>query len=150
MGLAGTACANPITISAATPGIADFDAYDGAALGSWTFPLGGDSVSGVMAGVFGYGDRADGTPETFQMTAGPSSKYAMRVADTLAQNYGGGMGTWINACLNATKFAGISFWARGNAPKASLKISMQETLPSTPAKVNDAIGTCPGTIDASP
>src|ERR1041384_2213290 len=42
----GTACASPITIAAATPGIADFDAYDGVtALGSWSFPLGGDSVA---------------------------------------------------------------------------------------------------------
>ncbi len=147
MAPAGTACASPITIAAATPGIADFDAYDGVtALPSWSFPLGGDSVSGVYAGPFRYGDRADGFPETFEMTAGPSSKYAMRIADTLAQNYGGGMGTWFSACVNATKFAGISFWARGNAPKVSLKIPMQETLPSTPATAGDKIGTCGGTI----
>jgi hypothetical protein len=146
---AGTACASPTTLAATTPGIADFDSYDGVtALGTWSFPLGGDSASGVTAGPFGYGDRPDGFPETFQMTAGASSKYALRVADTLAQSYGGGMGTWLSACLNATAFQGISFWVRGNAPKTSLKLSMQETLPSTPAKPGDAIGTCPGSIDA--
>jgi hypothetical protein len=147
MAPAGTACASPITIAAATPGIADFDAYDGVtALASWSFPLGGDSVSGVYAGPFRYGDRADGFPETFEIAAGQDSKYALRIADTLAQNYGGGMGTWLSACLNATKFTGISFWVRGNAPKVSLKVPMQETLPSTPAKAGDAIGTCAGTI----
>ena len=144
---AGTACASPITIAAATPGIADFDAYDGVtALASWSFPLGGDSVSGVFAGPFRYGDRADGLPETFEITAGQDSKYALRIADTLAQNYGGGMGTWLSACLNATGFTGISFWVKGNAPKVSLKVPMQETLPSTPANTGDKIGTCAGTI----
>ena len=150
MAPSGTVCALPISIAAATPGIADFDAYDGTALGSWTFPLGGDSVSGVTAGVFGYGDRPAGNPETFEMAAGQNSKYAMRIADTLAQVYGGGMGTWLSACLNATKFAGVSFWARGSTPmgKSALTLSMQETLPSKPAKAGDAIGTCAGTVAA--
>ena len=147
-GPAGTACASPITIPAASAGIADFDAYDGVSdIGKWFFPLGGDSTTGVIAGPFGYGDRATGFPETFDMVPGQSSKYALRIADTLAQNYGGGMGTWLSACLNATRFAGISFWVRGNVPmaKGTLTLSMQETLPSTPAKAGDAIGTCAGT-----
>src|SRR5256885_13718129 len=39
MAPAGTACASPITIAAATAGIADFDAYDGVTdLGSRSFP----------------------------------------------------------------------------------------------------------------
>ncbi len=146
MAPAGTACASPITVAAATPGIADFDTYAGQDLSSWSFPLGGDSASGVLAGTFRYGDRADGLPETFEMTAGQSSMYGMRVADTLAQDYGGGMGTWLSACLNATSFTGVSFWVKGNAPKASLKMLMQETLPSTRANPSDKIGTCAGTI----
>ncbi len=146
MAPAGTACASAVSIAAATPTIADFDTYDGTDLSSWSFPLGGDSASGVLAGTFRYGDRADGFPEAFEMTTGQNSKYALRVADTLAQNYGGGMGTWLSTCVNATKFTGISFWVKGNAPKVSLKVSMQETLPSTPANNGDKIGTCPGTI----
>ena len=145
---AGTACASPITIPAGSAGIADFDGYDGVSdIGKWFFPLGGDSTTGVIAGPFGYGDRASGFPETFDMVTGQNSKYALRIADTLAQNYGGGMGTWLSACVNATHFAGIAFWVRGKVPmdKGTLTLSMQETLPSTPAKVNDAIGTCAGT-----
>ena len=147
-GPAGTACASPITIPAASPGIADFDGYDGVtSLGTWFFPLGGNSTTGVIAGPFGYGDRASGFPETFDLVAGQDSKYGLRIADTLAQAYGGGMGTWLSACLNASRFAGISFWVRGNVPtaKGTLTLSMQETLPSTPAKTGDAIGTCAGT-----
>ncbi|HET6150824.1 MAG TPA: hypothetical protein VFH68_25025 [Polyangia bacterium] len=146
MAPAGTACASAVSIAAATPTIADFDTYDGRDLGTWSFPLGGDSASGVLAGTFRYGDRADGFPETFEMTAGQNSMYALRVADTLAQNYGGGMGTWLSTCVNATKFTGISFWVKGNAPKVSLKMPMQETLPSTPANAGEKIGTCAGTI----
>jgi hypothetical protein len=100
----------------------------------------------VYSGTYSYGDRAGGLPETFEVTAGESSKYALRVADTLAQSYGGGMGLWLSACLNAKAFTGISFWAKGTAPKVSLKISMGETLPSTAANPGDRIGTCPGTI----
>jgi hypothetical protein len=147
VGPTGTACASHITIPAGSPVIADFDGYDGVSdIGKWSFPL-GDSATGAYAGPFGYGDRASGFPETFDMVAGQSSKYALRIADTLAQSYGGGMGTWLSACVSATQFAGISFWVRGHTPmaKATLTLSMQETLPSVPAKPTDPIGTCAGT-----
>ena len=144
---AGTACASPIVVPAARPGIADFDGYDGVtSVRTWSAPLGGDSASNQYVGPFGYGDRADGFPETFEMTTGHESMYAPRIADSLAQAYGGGMGTWLSACLNATAFQGISFWVRGNTPSgtSALALTMQETLPSTPAKAGDAIGICAG------
>lgn len=143
----GTVCESPIMIDPAKPGIADFDTYDGvASLATWSFPLGSDMATGVTAGTFGYGDRATGQPETFELSAGNGTKYAMRIADTLAEKYGGGEGIWLSACLNATKLQGISFWVRGSTPdgKGTLTASMQETVPSTPAKVGDKVGTCTG------
>jgi hypothetical protein len=143
------ACVAPYVIPPASPGVADFDSYDGVStLGMWSFPLGGDSAAGVYAGPFGYGDRPSGFPETFDMVAGQASKYGLRIADTLAQAYGGGLGTWLSACVNATQFTGFSFWVRGNSPmgKATLTVSMQETLPITPAKPGDATGSCAGDL----
>ena len=143
----GTACAKSKTLSATKPGIANFDSYDGAAdLSSWSFAMGGDSSTGVLCGTFGYGDRANNVPGTFDMTTGHSAPYALRVADTMAQNWGGGMGLWISDCLNATTFKGISFWARGNAPKgtATLSAFMSETTPTVASVTGHKTGTCPG------
>jgi hypothetical protein len=145
----GSLCANPILIPATKPGIADFDSYTGADLSTWTFALGGDSSTNVYAGPFGYGDKVVGTKTdavpTFDMVTGYNSTYALRVADSLADKYGGGMGLWIDSCLNATAFTGISFWVRGIAPAgtATLSIRMDETVPSTP-DANGKFGSCPG------
>lgn len=140
-------CAAATVIKADAPGIADFDNYDGVTdLAKWSFPLGGESASGVYAGPFGYGDREGNTPETFEMADGDDSTYALRIADTLAQKFGGGAGIWLSACLDASKLSGISFWVRGDAPKgeAKLTLSMGETTPAIPAKADDKPGTCMG------
>ena len=141
----GTACAKPMLLT--KPGIADFDNYAGAPLSTWSFPMGGDKTSGILAGTFGYGDRPSGFPETFAMVDGYSPPYALEVADTASAVYGGGMGLWISECLNATNFSGISFWVRGSAPtgQAKFTILMQETTPATPSKVGSKAGTCQGT-----
>lgn len=141
----GTACASPVPLEAGKGGITDFDAYDGKAIASWTFPLNGDSTS-VLGGPFGYGDADGDKPETFEMGPGHDSMYALRIADTLAETYGGGMGLWQSACVNASNFSGLSFWARGNTPegKSTLTLMMGDTQPSVPAKADDKIGTCSG------
>jgi hypothetical protein len=152
-GPAGTACAAPIVLSASHPGIADFDSYDGTELTNWSFALGGDSSTGLIAGPFGYGDNYDsdpeGKPEYFQMVDGNDSMYALSISDSLSEEYGGGMGIWISDCLNATAFSGLSFWVRGNSPTGDAKVSlmMQETTADMPATADAKIGTCPGTDD---
>jgi len=142
-------CAKPIPLDVAKPGIADFDGWDGAtSLATWSFALGGDSSTGIYAGPFAYGDRSNGLPETFAMVPGySSSKYALGIADTLAEEYGGGMGLWLSECLDANKFTGMQFWVRGNAPtgKAKFSICMKETTAATPSKAGNKTGTCPGT-----
>ena len=60
------------------------------------FPLGGDTDVGITAGTFGYGDEPDGFPEVFEMVAGNGSMYALGISDTLAEEYGGGLGIWLS------------------------------------------------------
>lgn len=143
-------CASTVAIPTTKPGIADFDAYDGVAvINKWSFALGGDSGTGVFAGPFGYGDRTEGTKtdaiETFDMTEGHESTYALRIKDSMAQKYGGGLGLWIDKCLDASKFAGIQFWVRGNSPtgKGTLTVSMGDTMSNVP-NADGIAGTCDG------
>lgn len=147
---AGSVCANPVAIASTYTTIGDFDTYDGSSdVSKFSYAL-GDMATGVYAGPFGYGDRADNKAETFDLFEGQgSTKYGMRVADTNAEKYGGGLGVWLSSCINATAFSGISFWARGNAPtgKAIFKISMGETTSSTPSGTPPTFGTCPGTTE---
>ncbi len=147
---AGTKCSSPVVLAASKPGIVNFDDYDGSSsLTTWKTNLGGDSVAGILTGTFGYGDEDDGFPEKFAMVEGHDSTYALSISDTLADEYGGGMGLWISECLSATAFTGISFWVRGNGPEGNVKLSilMRETTSSTASTPDDAIGTCPGTDD---
>jgi hypothetical protein len=149
---AATICASPTALDAATPGIADFEAYDGSAdLSTWSFALGGDSSTGVVAGPYAYGDEADGNPETFEAVEGPDSTYALSISDSLAEEFGGGVGLWLSGCLDLTAFTGISFWARGSVPlgEAKLVVSMEETTSETPDEY-DNCGTCPGAADVDP
>jgi hypothetical protein len=150
-----TKCANPLTLASTASAIADFDNYDGSSdLATWNFPLGGDTSSGILAGTFGYGDDhlvgSQQAPESFAMIDGHDSTYALSVSDTLAEDYGGGMGLWLSACLDASAFTGISFWVRGNGPDmghATMSLLMEETTSSTPSSATDAVGTCNGIDD---
>jgi len=153
-GAPGTACESPIVLTSDQAAITDFEAYDGTDLATWFFPLGGDTTTGILAGTFGYGDdHPDANngelPETFEMIAGNDSTYALGIADSLAEDFGGGMGLWISECLDATAFSGLSFWVRGNAPTGDAKISimMQETTSSMPETSDSKVGTCAGTTE---
>jgi hypothetical protein len=141
------ACPKLTVLDGTKPGIADFDTYDGASdLSTWSFAMGGDSSTGIFAGTFGYGDRANNKPETFDMATGHASLYGLRVKDSMAVAWGGGMGIWMSGCLDVRKFTGIQFWVRGNAPDGTAKFSvlMKETTPVTPAQAGNKTGTCQG------
>ena len=147
-----TVCASPIALAASTPGIADFDGYNGSELAMWNFPIGGETSTGVIAGTFGYGDddidaMGQPIPEKFEMVDGNDSTYALSISDTEADDYGGGMGLWLSECLDATAFSGLSFWVRGNTPMGTAKLSimMEETTSNMPATATSKLGTCPGT-----
>jgi hypothetical protein len=147
---AGLACVKPKVLTAAKPSIASFDTYDGGSdLKDWSFAMGGDASTGIVAGTFGYGDRDGSLAETFDMAPGYNSLYGLRVADTASQVYGGGLGIWMSECLNATVFSGLTFWVRGAAPtgKAKVSVLMQETQPATAANAKYKTGTCQGVAE---
>lgn len=137
----GKAC---VKVTTSSPGIADFEDYDGAAdLGTWSFPLGGKAASGIFGGSFGYGDHAGNKPETFSMLEGHDSTYALSIADTESTEYGGGMGLWLSDCLDASAFTGVSFWVKGSAPTGMAKISLL-TPETTSSMVDAKKGSCAG------
>jgi hypothetical protein len=137
-------CAVSTVLPEGNPGIADFDLYDGASdLTTWSFALGGDSSTGVYAGPFAYGDEADGFPELFTMVDGDDSTYAFSISDTLAEEYGGGMGLWLSGCIDASVFSGIAFAVRGVAPIGTAKLSLVMS-DTTSATEGDTRGTCSG------
>jgi hypothetical protein len=150
-----TKCASSVALASTATGIADFDNYTANAdLQTWSFPLGGDVSSGILSGTFIYGDdhmeAGKEVPEEFAMVAGNDSMYALSISDTEAEDYGGGMGLWLSACLDASAFSGIRFWVRGNGPNmgsATMSLLMEETTSSTPSSSTDAIGTCNGIDD---
>lgn len=138
-------CATKVTLASSTPGIADFDAYDGTAdLDTWSFALGGDSATGVYSGPFSYGDETTGDPEEFGMVDGNESTYAYSISDTLAEEYGGGLGLWLSACVDASVFDGISFWVRGLAPTGEAKFTVLtgETTAVEPTAADGPVGSC--------
>lgn len=149
-----TICAGATVLGTGTPGIADFDAWaPGADLGTWSFPLGGDSSTEIYAGPFTYGDdhtvlvgtETKRLPEVSEMAPGAeSTTYALRIYDTLSEDFGGGMGLWLSKCLDASAFTGISFWARGIAPtgKAKFSLNMEETTSTSKTPL-------PGTCDSA-
>ncbi len=59
------------------------------------------------------------------------------------------MGLWLSGCVDASKFSGISFWARGVAPTGTAKLSvlMKATTSSTPATATAKTGPCAGITD---
>jgi hypothetical protein len=137
----GKAC---VKVTTSSPGIANFEDYDGAAdLSTWSFQLGGKAASGIFGGSFGYGDRATKMPETFSMVEGHGSTYALSIADTESKEYGGGMGLWLSDCLDASAFSGVSFWVKGNAPTGQSKVSLL-TPETTSTMVDAKKGTCAG------
>lgn len=146
----GSVCFSPTKIPAAATGIANFDSWDGMkAIPDYNEALNGDTSLNVYAGPFGYGDRMPGNKaETVAFVEGTGgTKYSLRVADSEAKEYGGGLGLWLSACIDASAFKGVSFWARGVAPndgKATLKISLGDTMSTTP-DANGKFGSCPGT-----
>lgn len=151
-----TICSKAVTLASATTLIASFDDYDGIVdLPNYSYTVG---TTGVYSGPFVYGDdhvidAAAGTssPEEGGMVAGAEgTTYALRIYDSLAEQYGGGMGVWLADCFNASVFSGISFWVRGIAPTGSAKLSlpMEATTSALPKTVTSKIGTCPSTTNA--
>jgi hypothetical protein len=137
-------CFAPVTL--ASPALADFESYNGTdSIDMWGFSL--PATPGVVyAGPYKW-DDATGTP-SIAMTTGRESKYALSTSNPQATAYGGGLGIWMS-CIDASAYAGISLWVRGETPTdtAYMTLAMEET--SAPAETDPAEGgTCVAVAEA--
>ena len=94
----------------------------------------------VKGGAYAYYDETDPNSEfAFEIIEpGHESNRALAVQVTEAKTWGAGMGLWFR-CLDASGFAGFTFWMRGVAPSGVVEVSI-----GSPAvdPVSDG-GTCP-------
>jgi hypothetical protein len=136
-------CASKSTVANAV--FVDFESYDGKTEAEkWAF----SPSTGAFAGFFGIPDGSV-TP-VLSMLAGHTGSYGLNVAATQATAWGAALGTWMStpSCLNASSFAGITFWVRGATPTGtfSFGLSLEET--TLPDSVDPAGGgTCAGSKD---
>ena len=138
-------CASPTTVT--TTAITDFESYDGAtALEDWSFNFNGDAegVGAIYGGPYPFDDET-GTPQ-FLMVAGNSGNYAVSVSNTEATEWGGGLGFWFT-CMDATAYAGISFYVRGSTPVGTIGVSLAMEETSPPSEEDPAGG---GTCEVEP
>jgi hypothetical protein len=83
--------------------------------GSWTFPIGT-----AYAGLYPLSENAPPTSTTrsptYMLNFAPgasASMWAAHAANTATADWGGGIGMWMG-CINATAYAGLTFWAKGS------------------------------------
>ncbi len=127
-----------------SPIIADFEAYDGTVEpGAYTFYFGAAENAGVLAGVFAFDDMT-ATTRRFGILAGRNGGWGASQQITQATAWGGGMGLWFD-CVDASAFAGISFWVRGSTAPGTFSLTAS-FLRTSAANAADARGggTCTG------
>jgi hypothetical protein len=142
-------------VTAQSPLIADFEAYDGVIAPAdyrWTFGGAAAGMLGVYTGTYVYGD--DSAVPTLALLAGHGGNYGLTVSVTNASKWGEGFGFYVldanykAACINASAYKGVSMWVRGAVPTGTFSFSVsmsQATKPSTTAPG----GSCTGTDDAT-
>jgi hypothetical protein len=125
------------------PLIADFEGYDGTIeANQYTFYFGSTAPNaGVIAGLFAFDDMT-GTNVSLGILAGRSGRWGASHRIVQASAWGGGMGIWFD-CVDASAFAGISFWVRGATATGTFSLSMA-FRPTTPP---DGGGTCMGAAE---
>ena len=143
-------CATKVTVT--SPTLTDFESYDGMVPAysmmegqeSWGFAI-GDPAAPAYAGLYALSDMT-GT-YTLAMAAGANgSNWAARADNTLASDWGGGVGMWMG-CINASAYTGLSFWARGASPNGMMSVAIAMEDATAPDAANPAGG---GTCDPAP
>ena len=104
-------CASRVVIDAGSPLITDFEGLLLNPDFGVSFEL---SEASVFAGTYRYADSTV-HPENqiYAFVDGPSSATALSTSFIDSSEWGGGVGFWIDSCLDASAMSGISFWARG-------------------------------------
>jgi hypothetical protein len=138
-------CATKTTLT--VPLMTNFDSYDGkTAAEMWTFPFNGKTgadADAPYAGPYTYNDMT-GTPFIGMVGGANASTYAISVSNPMATGWGGALAFWM-ACVNASTYTGISFYARGSIPTGKVSVSLTME-PSSKPEVTDPKGG--GTCDA--
>ncbi len=121
----------------------DFESYDGTTdPGEWGFAFNGESGSetAVYAGSF-FSNDGTGTP-TMSMLAGQEGVYSLNIANTMASDWGGALGFWMQ-CIDATAWQGISLWVKGSSPTGTVNFGLSTEDTSAPDEDDPAGGgTC--------
>lgn len=133
-------CAMTAEASGTSPLLTDFEALS-AADGTFTF-----ESAGLLGGSYIYSDlMAVDEPSTTERSLSEghdeTSKQAL-VGKIHNATWGGGLGLWF-ACIDASVYTGITFWARGSSPAGEVKVLLSVNAAEVAAKGGD----CP---DAGP
>ena len=127
-----------------TPIVADFESYNGTTAATswgWAFNAPAGATNAVYAGLY---DSNDGTGTPILAIAGPgynSSKYAASISNTQATKWGGQLGMWMG-CVDASAYAGISFWVKGSVPSSTATLALATAGTSGPDSTGFGGGTC--------
>jgi hypothetical protein len=139
-------------IAMKTPGIADFEGYDGVVAPSdfqWIFGGSMPGELGVHAGTYAFGDGS--VEPVLALLAGHGGNYGLTVSVTNATKWGEGFGLFLlddkyePACVDASMYKGISMWVRGSVPTStfSFSVTVPEAVPAAKG------GTCSGADDTT-
>lgn len=143
-------CTSKVTLE--TPTIADFETYDGVVAPAdfqWIFGGAAAGELGVHAGTYAFGDGS--AEPMLALLAGHGGNYGLTVSVTNASKWGEGFGMFLldksyaAACIDASKYKGISLWVRGMVPTNTFSLSVSMAQGITTAKG----GSCTGTDDAT-
>ena len=165
-GKCGTTCASGICTAGAcqkvkdcvtktimvTPLVADFETYDGTTAPTswgWAINAPAGAANAVYAGLY---DSNDGTGSPKLVIAGPgysSSKYAADISNSQASKWGGQLGMWMG-CIDASAYAGLSFWVKGTVPGDTATLALVTAGTSAPDTTGFGGGTCTSGTCAGP
>jgi len=115
----------------------------------WIFGGAAAGELGVHAGTYAFGDGS--AEPTLAILAGHGGNYGLTVSVTNASKWGEGFGMFLldksyaAACIDASKYKGISLWVRGMVPTNTFSLSVSMAQGITTAKG----GSCTGTDDTT-
>jgi hypothetical protein len=143
-------CAHKIV--AMNPVFTDFETYNGMSdFSMFAFPFGGPTpgTGTAYGGAYAYTGvlKATGMANfVLSPVAGHTGNWAAGLTITNETQWGGALAFWLN-CVDASAYrGGISFWARGMAPRALFAVAIDTEDTSLPDAANPAGGgTCTGT-----
>jgi hypothetical protein len=135
------ACATEATASGTSPTISDFESMT-SPTGTYTFESGG-LLGGTYIYTDGMAPATDPSTSKLAFGAGHDAASTQALVGTIHNaTWGGGMGLWF-ACVDASAYTGVTFWAKGSSPAGEIAFN----LTVNDVEVESKGGLCP---DAGP